>query len=119
MANELTLSGSLAFAKGSVSAALSYGPLTLTVTGTRYKESLQEIGTSAEAIEVGDLATTGYCILVNRDPTNYVTIRNGVAGADLVKLKAGEFAIFRLATTTPYALANTDAVELQVLILSD
>ena len=84
--------------------------------GDLYLDGIQTIGTSVEAITIGDIATPGFVFLKNLDSTGTVTIRNGSGGADVVKLAPGDIAFFRLAATTPYAIATTNACDLHVVI---
>lgn len=119
MANEITLSIALSFLKGGRKAEmLSLGQL-LTMTGTDYVLGTQTIGTSAEAIAKNDIGTCGLIGIKNLDATNYVTIRDGSGGADVVKVKPGEVQVFRLATNSPYAIANSAPVEIEYLLIED
>lgn len=88
-------------------------------SGGHYASGVLSVATSATAIPMGSVATGGFAIFKNLDATNYVTIRAGSGGADVVKLKTGESALFRLATNTPYAIANSAAVNLEYLIVED
>lgn len=119
MANELTVAANLSFVKGSVSVSMAIGATRFTVTGTDYMRGTQTVGTAAEALDIGDITTPGWMLIVNRDATNYVEIRDGADGADVVKIKAGEFALFRLATTTPYVIATTAACQVEYVVVED
>jgi len=119
MASELTVSAALAFKKGGVAPAISKTNITFNVTGTKFVQGIQQIGTSAEALDIGDITTVGWALIENLDSTNFVTVRDGAAGADVVKLKAGEFFVGRLATSTPFLIANTAAVNVQYLVVED
>lgn len=118
MANELTIRASLSFEKGGSLVEMLLGPLDRDVAGTNVLRNRQSIGTSEEALVVGDVAPGGYFIAVNRDATNCVTIRAGSGLADLVRLKPGDFCMFRVNdAATLYAQANTAAVELDYAIV--
>ena len=119
MANELTLSASLAFAKGNANTGLSKGGLQVTVTGTQYLSNIQSVGFAAEEALVVSEGTLGYCFMRNNDATNYVEVRPGTGVADLIRLNAGEIALFRFAAdvTAPFVQANTAAVELEYIII--
>lgn len=117
MANELTLSMSLFFSKGATSISLGVSGLSLNVSGAKIVQCVQNIGASAEAVSIGDITTPGYMIAVNRDATNSISIRMGSGGADVVKLQPGEWAMFRLASTTPYAIASASTANLEYLII--
>lgn len=117
MANEITLGLSLAYQKGTANISIACSGTQLSVTGSKFIHNVQAIGTSVEAISIGDIGTAGYMVAINRDATNFITIRAGSSGADVIKLKAGEWAMFRLATSTPYAIADTGACNLEYLII--
>lgn len=117
MADELTVRTTLEFLKGSVDDDFSESAI-LDVTGTKCVKNVQSIGNAAEALYVGDMTTPGYMAAKNLDATNYVEIRDGADGADLVKLLAGELALFRLATNAPYAISNS-SVSLKYMVVEN
>ena len=119
MANELTVSCSMRFSKSGREASQSYSGIRIDVSGDKITRVIQEIGTDEEALDVGDIGTAGYVIMKNLDDTNYIEIRPGTGEADLIKLKAGEVAMFRLALNGPYAIANTAACDLEFLLIED
>jgi hypothetical protein len=119
MADEITLSAALKVLKGALSMQQAFAGLTFDMSGTDAAHHTQTVGTSAEALDIGDITACGFVLIVNRDATNYVTLRMGEAGADVVKLKAGEFALFRLAGNTPYAIADTESCVVEFWILED
>lgn len=119
MANEITLSVSLALANGGRETKKSYGGVRVDQTGNAYTSIIQNIGTSEEQLDFGDIATPGYVLFRNLDSTNYVELRAGTGVADMVRLDAGEVCLFRFAAdcTAPYAIANTAAVDLEMTLL--
>ncbi len=117
MANELTLSASIKFAKGNRSANMSKSGLQLDVTGTNYVSKTQVVGTTAEALDKGEMTTPGYVLIKNNDTTNFVEVRDGSGGADVVKIRAGGFALFQLATATPFVIADTAACEIEYVLI--
>ena len=119
MANELTVSCSMRFSKSSREASKSYSGIQIDVSGTKVTRLEQTIGTDEEALDIGDIGTAGYIICKNLDDTNYIEIRPGSGAADLIKLKAGEVAMFRLALNGPYAIADTAACDLEFLLIED
>lgn len=121
MANELTITLTASFLKGNMAAAASraVSAKTITVTGNTCIQNIQTIGTAEEAILLGDVATPGYMFVKNMDGTNFVTIRAATGGANCVKLKAGEVALFRHAGTAPFAIADTGNVNIEYLLISD
>lgn len=69
------------------------------------------------AIPLGQVTTPHWAAFVNKDPTNSIQLRNGVAGAIFGRLLAGEPALIPLEpTSTPYALALVSACLLEFFI---
>ncbi|MEM9354586.1 MAG: hypothetical protein AAGB04_00090 [Pseudomonadota bacterium] len=118
MANEATLSINLQFSKGGKSASMRAGGLQVDVAGTKYIQNVQTIGTSAEAIDLGDIAAPGLMMVRNRNASGSINFREGASGADFVKVLAGEVATFRLAGTAPYAI-GTENSEIEYLIVEN
>lgn len=117
MVKEIIASNSLSFSKGGKSDSKVKSGMQIDMTGDNYVRLQQTIGTSAEALFLGDIVTPGWISISNQDATNYVTIRSGSGGQDLVKIMPGETQEFRLATTTPYAVANSAPVKVDYLML--
>jgi hypothetical protein len=122
MANELTASGSLVFDDGDTVVSLDVSEFLVTLTTVRFTRVRQQVGTSEEAINLGEVAgaSLGWMIAINRDTTNYVELRSATgAGNDVVKLPAGNgFAIFHWGSdvSAPFAIANTAACWVDFLI---
>lgn len=117
MANELTLSASLKFVKGSKNRAFSKSGIQLDVAGKNYTHKSQTIGTSEEALVLGDVATPGYILVYNESTTNFVSIRSGTGTANLVKIPAGGIALFHCEASAPFAVADTAAVDIEYLLI--
>lgn len=83
-------------------------------------ENVQAIGTSAENLAVGDVATPGYGYYKNLDATNYVEIGKDSGGfVAFVKLKPGEDCWFPIAASiTIQAKADTASCNLYYKIFS-
>lgn len=124
MANEIAISLALSFSKSSrVDDTSDMGllGLTFTMTGTDYVKGTQNIGTTAELLGKGEITTPGFLVIKNLDATNYIELEKATFSttAGTVKLKAGEVAMFRVASTTIYACANTAACDVAYLMLED
>lgn len=120
MANEITINLKMSVANGFLTQRMDPGTLFADMSGTAAAGGAQDIGTSGEAIAIGDVATAGYAYFRNCGPTNFVELGTGTTTfVAFAKLKAGEAAVFRLGTNAPTARANTAAVKLQYLILAD
>ena len=113
MANELTVSASLKFEKSGGDVSGAYGGIQINVTGDNAIKHIQAIGTSEEVVQLGDVTTGGYWLFKNLDTTNFLQIRAATGATNLVRLNAGEIALFRTsASITPYAIADTAACNL-------
>lgn len=119
MANELTLTAALKFATGTKQAQFSKSGLQFNVTGGDYIFATQSVGTSEEALGKGDITTPGYILIFNRDATNFVSIRGASGGANCIKLKPGDFALFRFSGANPFVIADTAACEIEYLLIED
>lgn len=118
MANELTISGSMSFSKGGVTTSKSYTGKTVTVSGTKYTKIVQTIGTSEEALDLGDVGTPGYCIIENLDATNFVSIRRATGEGNFLKILGGKaVGPLMLAATAPYAIADTANVAIELTLV--
>lgn len=121
MANEITVSASLKVVKSAsgIDEGESFSGLQFDMTGAEYMKRIQIVGTSEEALVMNsDSAAPGWAIFKNLDDTNFVEIRPGTGVADLVRLNAGEIAMFRLAAdaTAPYVIADTGSVRLWYMV---
>ena len=117
MADEIVCSAKLEMLKNGVHAELQKFGLRIDMTGTEHLEHVQTIGITEEALSLGDVATPGMFLAINLDPTNFVKIRSATGVTDLAKLLPGEFCLFRMAATAPFAIADTAACRLWYLLL--
>lgn len=127
MADELSVQGSLSFAKEGVTEPVGVSrsvgmsvPLTqFDVAGSNYVSNVLSVGTSATVIPLGSVSAPHWAFFQNLDATNYLSIRNGSGGADLIKLLPYEFALVPLPeTAVPYGVAHTAACLLNYLIVA-
>lgn len=122
MANEISVNMTLNALKGSVSLNRSLSK-TIDWATARTSGGVQNIGTTHEALGISaDITTNGWSYCVNLDPTNYVEIGIVTGGTffPLARCNAGEPAFFRLAQgVTPYARANTAAVDMEFGVLNN
>ncbi len=122
MSDEISLTIRMTFEKGGTSVSFPDGTareMSIDVTGTKHTRIRQTIGTSEEALDLGDIATGGYFVARNCDDTNYVELRSGTGATDFVRLNAGEACAFRISpdAAAPYAIANTASVELEFCLV--
>ena len=122
MSAEIKATIGLTCTKGELSIAVATATDSIDMSGTTYSDVAQIVGTTYEALTIGgDVGTEGVSFFKNMDATNYVEIGVEVAAAfyPLIKLKAGESALCRLAIGTVFAKANTSSVKLRALVLED
>ena len=117
MANELTISASLKYQKGDRKLDVAKSGVQIDVTGTDFIQKTQTVGTSVEDLDLGDIGTPGYMFVRNLDATNFVSIRHGASGDNVVKVRSGGIALFELASNDPQAIADTAAVEIEYTII--
>ncbi len=122
MASEITVTASLSSYKSAVmSSAIARAKTAalFTMTGNYLTEGVVLVATGGTAIPLGQVTAPHWAWFLNLDPGNYLTIRNGAGGADVLKLLAGEFcAVPLLDSSTPYAVANQAACLLEYVIFS-
>jgi hypothetical protein len=120
VAAEITIRASLAYHKGTDMDGIDPGEILVTMTGTKTQRGVQLIGTTEEALLLGEPGAGGWLYLRNLDATNYVQVRGASGAQALPRMRAGEPALFRLdAGSTPYLIANTAACNVLYLLLSD
>jgi hypothetical protein len=122
MANEITLSLSLSCFKPSImSTAIGRAITTLlrSMTGATYIQDTMSVTTSALAVPLGSVSAPHWGFFLNLDPTNYITLMNGAAGAVFARLLAGDPCLVPLdPTCVPWAQANTLACQMEYLIMT-
>lgn len=114
MPNEIALVGSLAVNRNGNNTIAS-ATAAVTQSGTDYQLSTQNVGTSAELLDKGDIGTVGYLFVKNLDPTNYVELALDSGATQIfAKLLPGEFALIPTRQQC-YGRANTGACDCLVL----
>ena len=116
MANEIALSVNLSAQKGGVNTAAALS-ITQDMAGDQMIQNVQIVGTSNEALLVGDVTATGWQLIKNLDTANYVEIFLDSGNTNLVsKLLAGEFTLIKPGAAV-YARANTAACNCLVVAI--
>ncbi len=121
MADEITLNASLAYSDSeSADFILEVAALLATASVKKFVHVKQSIGTSEEAIDLGEVTSLGWAIFVNRDTANFIELRVATGSTKFAKLHAGKFALFFFGSgvTAPYAIADTAACQLEYMIIS-
>ncbi len=119
MANEGTIKTFFKFVKNGVSVLVELATLQFDVAGTNVLDHVQSIGTSEEAITLGDITVGGYARFENLDSTNFIELRQATGASDFCRLLAGDVAIFRISPdmTAPFAIADTASCDMRVTII--
>ena len=123
MSNELTVSTSASFVKGTKDVSLSYTGNKVTVSGGDYIRGTQTItlsGDWTQELDKGNITTIGYVTMKNLDASSYVEFAAANDGSNkMLKLKPGQSACFPSAVSTIYCIAEADSVEVEYLIIED
>lgn len=123
MAAEITVSASLQMDNGIVQAN---GPLAsglrFDLTGAKYIRTVQNIGITEEALQLGETSSSlGWCLLKNLDNTNFVSIKTATGGTIFAKLlPKGGPALFYFGSgiTAPFAISDTATCNVEIFILT-
>lgn len=122
MANEFTISLSLSGYKSSVMSSAKSRAIQAMVdsmSGTPVAEGILLVATSATVIPMGSVTAPHWAFFYNTDSTNFVKVRNGASGADVLKIRAQKANVCSLLDSgTFYAIADTAACYLEFLIFS-
>lgn len=126
MANELTVTLAVRYNKGNFDDTVpsSGSPFSYDITGTLVTHVRKSIGTSEEALELGevDISANGgaHLVVKNDDATNFIEIRDSTGGNDLVKVLPGGVAYFMITSTAtaPFAIANSAACEIEYMLVA-
>ena len=93
-----------------------------TVAGDHRMSGTIDVGTSMEALVLGDITNAGWVLLVNTDQTNFVEFNSDADGTNETgKMKPNEFAFFRMGDAHKILnlKADTAACDVQYLVLED
>jgi hypothetical protein len=121
MANEITATATLRVAKSGFDQTVTRTK-SIDMTGTHFNYTVQNIGTTAEALSLGDVATPGMIYVRNTDASNYVEIGRTISATwqPFALVRAGEVAMFRSAASiTLQGKANGSACDCEVWIVED
>lgn len=120
MADEISLSQAISVFKSSVmSSAIGRSMADdFDMTGLLYiGPTVMVVATSATLIPLGQVTAPHWTWLKNLDATNFIKIRNGATGADLIKLLPGEATVVPLYdSAVPYAIADTASAKLEYAV---
>jgi hypothetical protein len=120
MANEIQVTAIMTFAKGTVTAHTfsAASGLSRDVAGSKYIRNVQAVGTDEEALNLGDVASTGaLCLMKNLDATNFISVKAATGVAATVKLLPGDVAMLRFAGAAPFVQADTAPCNLEYYLV--
>jgi len=113
MADEITVVSGIKVLNGNLSYQQPNRTQTFTQTTARFASFTQDIGTSEENIDFGDVVP-GWVRISNLDSTNFVRLRFST-GANAIRLVAGQgFFEGYIDGVTVIAIADTAACKIQV-----
>lgn len=121
MANEITLTATLAYDDSELTdILLSAEDIVRSVSTKVYTKNKHNVGTTEEAMELGTVTSLGWCMIVNRDATNFVSVLAATAGTNIIRVPPLSPALFHFGSgvTAPYLIANTAACQVEYLIVS-
>lgn len=125
MANEITVKVSLSYAKAGQTVITRSNPtasgdvLTQKTAEFRYVNRVQNISAAGEALDIpSDITSPGISWFKNLGATT-IQFKDLTGGATVASVEAGEWAIFRVAASTLWAIADTSASDLEFFIIDD
>lgn len=121
MANEVTISLSLNYADSEgADETLQLTDVTDNASVKKYLKAKQNVGTSEEALVLGEVTSPLYALIINRDVTNFVTVKVGTGGAVFAKLRPGRGCLVPLGSgaQAPFLQADTAACQVEYLVVS-
>jgi len=122
MAEELQLTIVGQLANGAYQEQFAPGTLKIDQSTRGGISQVVQVGTSDEAISLGDVSTEGVCFLQNLDDTNFVTFGPDSGGSivALGMLKPGEVAALRLSPGLTLRMqANTAECRVKCVVFED
>lgn len=122
MAGTIQLHVRMRVTNGNFNADFDPPQTNVTQTGQGMHRPVVNVGTTEEVLNFGDIGTEGIVAFRNLDDTNFVTIGPEDTGAMVpaIKIKPGEFQLFRLHPTVVLrAQADTAACLVEMMLLED
>lgn len=120
MAQEITLRASLSYAKSGRATAADSGELAIDMSGTKHLDTVQTVGTSEEALQLGEAgAASSHYWIKNLDATNPVDLKPASGGAVTTRILPGRVAVGQFApgVSAPFVQAITASVDIRILLV--
>jgi len=121
MANEIAIDATIRYEDSEGTELSLQNVDSITLTTKLVHRTKQNVGTSEEALKLGDVSSLGWLMLKNLDETNYIEVKTGTGGTVIGKMLAGEsFGPIRVGSgvTAPYVVANTAACQMEIFLSS-
>jgi len=114
----MSIAISLNISRGDVKAG---GDLTVEEAVQRHVDLTQEIGITAEAVNLGDIAVAegGWAYFQNLGVNNIALSTESDGATPFALLKPNEYFAFRLHDTQIYAIATSAATDMRVIIFQE
>lgn len=120
MAAEIHARAALSFAKSGRSGAADTGDVVFTMAGTKHLDTEQTIGTTEEALQLGEVVAAGaWYQIENLDAANPVDLRPATGGTVTTRIPPLGMALgtFGPSVTAPYVIAITAPVDIHILLI--
>jgi hypothetical protein len=121
MANELTVSHTLLFAKGSKRVSVNRGSFQQDVAGNDFFQGTQIVTTSEAALSNGNITVPGRVVIRNLSSTSaeIVHVRAATGGANMVQIDPGceESFKFSSTATAPFVISATGSPEIEITLI--
>lgn len=120
MADEITVDAKIKYDDGSFDEALELvvAALKIDITTKKCLKHRMTVTTAELALPLGNLTTIGWAFCLNLDTVNFIEIRTGTGGTKIVKMLAGEPALFRFGSgiSAPFVIADTANCDMAYLL---
>lgn len=119
MADEITVNYRISVINGTFRDTFQPPQQKITQSAIGLASGVAAVGTTEEAVPIGDLSTEGIAVVQNLDATNFITIGSYVAATyyPVIKVKPGEIMHYRFdPTVTHYWKADTASCNVQYRI---
>ncbi len=121
MSREVTVNMTLAYSDAAGTAdSLQLANASYSVTSQVIAHIKAVAPTTAAALTLGGVTSLGWILIINRDPTNFVTLLTATGGTVFAKLWPGQGALFFFGSgvTAPFIKADTATCPVDYLLLS-
>ncbi len=121
MSSEVTVNLQLQYSDSNgVADSLQLANAHYSVTTKVISHGVVSVPTTAAALNLGNVTALGYIMLINRDPTNFVTLLTSTGGVVFAKLWPGQGALFYFGSgvTAPFIKSDTAVCIVDYLLIS-